>query len=238
MLIWLASFPRSGNTMVRVYLTEIYGFRCRSLYDESASDGQSSMERLLIAEPPVAEADVTDLVRNPAPIFVKTHGPPTDALPALAIVRDGRDALVSYAHFVRSFEPGYAERSSFEDVLRLLVASKEHFGGWSANVLAWKRRPGESTSIVRFEDLLQSPRATLETALMDLGIESREAGDASIDFDDLQRVWPKFFRRGQAGAWRDEMPNHVHELFWQHHREAMEALGYEDEDVRVTQTGS
>ena len=36
----------------------------------------------------------------------------------------------------------------------------------------------------------------------------------------------KFFRRGKVGAWKDEMPEIMQQLFWDLHGETMEKLGY------------
>jgi hypothetical protein len=39
MIVWLASFPRSGNTMLRILLHRFYGRLSYSLYEEGAVDG-------------------------------------------------------------------------------------------------------------------------------------------------------------------------------------------------------
>ena len=39
MIVWLASFPRSGNTMLRILLHRFYGRLSYSLYDESSGTG-------------------------------------------------------------------------------------------------------------------------------------------------------------------------------------------------------
>ena len=73
---------------------------------------------------------------------------------------------MSYAHFVRSYEPAMRERYTFSQVLRILIESREHFGGWSGNVRAWYTRPPSQPTIwLRFEDLVREPFAALEGAI-------------------------------------------------------------------------
>jgi len=41
----------------------------------------------------------------------------------------------------------------------------------------------------------------------------------------------KFFRRGIAGAWKDELPIEYQEMFWFFNSEAMHAVGYTDGEM-------
>jgi hypothetical protein len=108
-----------------------------------------------------------------------------------------------------------------------LITSNRHFGGWSRNVLAWKQRTAP-TVIVRYEDLVANPEAVLRDALSTVGhwhLPS-DSGTTVPSFQDLHQAVPWFFRKGKVGAWRDEMPSNLHDLFWERHREAMVALDY------------
>src|SRR4051812_1327972 len=97
--------------------------------------------------------------------------PLNDNYPALYLVRDGRDVLVSFTHFLLRTEYGIpvgASREAFLWKLRRLIATNGYFGGWGPHVLAWKRRAAP-TSIVRYEELIADPAAALEKALPPLG---------------------------------------------------------------------
>ncbi|MCK5765239.1 MAG: sulfotransferase domain-containing protein, partial [Bacteroidales bacterium] len=117
-MIWIASFPRSGNTFVRNILHDVYGL--------------SSSEYHMEEDHPL-EADYAD---HP---FVKTHLLPTQLDPAdpgikaVYIVRDGRDVMVSMAHQRRDIvAPG---SDFYENLKAAIIAEKDSFfGGWSKNV--------------------------------------------------------------------------------------------------------
>lgn len=170
-----------------------------------------------------------------ATCFVKTHElPGDDDFPAIALVRDGRDALISYSYFLLKTEKGIAHpsRLEFEKTLEKLIVG-ERFGGWSQNVTAWADRVGRD-HLVRFEDLVRDPLTVSMRALQHLCINKRPVGVAPPSFQELHNSIPWFFRRGKIGAWRDEMPVHLQELFLRYHRDAMAQLGYMDEPVHVS----
>ena len=99
------------------------------------------------------------------------------------------------------------------------------FGDWSMNVTAWHERDGR-TAVVRFEDLIRDPIGQVATALAELDLPLEETKEAMPSFKSLQTRWPGFFRRGRIGSWRNEMPEDIHEQFWQRHGNAMRVLGY------------
>ena len=65
--------------------------------------------------------------------IVKTHDLPNgDTSPASVLIRDGRDAVVSYAHHALKTEQGIEQpgRELFEATLKQLIIG-DNFGGWS-----------------------------------------------------------------------------------------------------------
>jgi hypothetical protein len=174
-------------------------------------------------------ATVASLAQAEQIYMLKTHDMPQEDHPALYLVRDGRDAFVSYAHFVQEYHepvPVDERASRFPSTLKQLIET-DPFGGWSANVLAWSRR-STPTAVVRFEDLIQSPVESLRQAFRAIDFTPPEQPDPHLPlFDKLHADFPQFYRRGQVGAWRDEMPPDVQDLFWKRHGEAMRVMGYE-----------
>ncbi|MCK5237054.1 MAG: sulfotransferase domain-containing protein, partial [Deltaproteobacteria bacterium] len=176
---------------------------------------------------------------------VKTHElpdrlvPSDPEIPAVYIVRDGRDALVSIAHHRKDI---IAPGTNFNDNLRTAILAKEdsHFGGWSNNVNNWLKR---ASIVIKFEDLIVNPIETIEKIrpLIDLPEPQLEklpsfgelkntsfkyiSSNSKLNADELSR---KFFRRGKVGAWKEEMPEELQRLFWKIHGKTMIELGYED----------
>lgn len=230
MIVWLASYPRSGNTYFRVLLKQCFGISTYSAYDDTP-----------LAEKP----QVRDMVGHTARInsiqamsgqdevfFVKTHDLPSDSSPAIYLVRDGRDALISYAHYIESFEnhsDDLTQSDNLHFILHDLILYNASFGGWGPNVLAWTQR-SHRTAIIKFEDLVSSPEPSfvVEKALSDVGytINLSEAQNGAPSFKELHQQMPNFFREGKIGTWRNEFPADLHDLFWEKHGNAMQKLGY------------
>jgi hypothetical protein len=230
MIVWLASYPRSGNTFFRIVLHHAYNLNTYSLYNDP------ELEKIGVADVVGHEAmpaSIDELRAAKEVYFVKTHELPGDSDPAIYIVRDGRDALVSHAKYVESFKEKKrrsflkSEQKAFEERLEKLIATKPRFGGWSNNVRDWLNRPGAKTVLVRYEDLVKSPQGEVERTLTELGFNLQTlTGGVVPDFAALQARSPEFFRKGKTNAWREDMPERLHELFWQHHQPMMEQLGY------------
>lgn len=234
MIIWLASYPRSGNTLFRMLLHYCGGFHTYSTYDDPLFDRLEAGETIGHAHLP---APLSELSQSPETYFVKTHELPSDTSPAICLVRDGRDAVVSFARYVREFErePSMAKLvkavlgiDSFRTVLEDLITRKERHGGWNGHTLAWLNRRHDGPQVViRYEELIQDPNRWFKEAMDMLGIVPvTPAGKEMPSFKSLHKQWPKFFRKGKVGSWRKEMPEELHELFWQHHAPAMDLLGY------------
>lgn len=227
-MIWLSSFPRSGNTFLRNILYSVYGLPSSTFHQESAY---------------LLDKDFDSYT------FVKTHELPSslDArgfsqnLPSVYLVRDGRDAICSIAHHKANL---IAPGTKFEDNAReAIIASKgSYFGGWSKNSQEWLER---ADLIIRYEDLIHEPLATVERfrQIIDLpepdssriptfeqlkyGVPEYGAGKRQpISEDRMRDNAQKFFRRGEAGAWKDEMTEELQEFFWSYHGEMMSRFGY------------
>ena len=228
-MIWLASFPRSGNTFFRIVLHEVYGI-------ESAVFREDTDEKSNYTTYPV----------------VKTHLLPDQLIPddpyvpAVYIVRDGRDAMVPIAHHRKDL---VAPGSDYYENLKsaIIAAEGSFFGGWSENVLKWIDR---ASIVMKFEDLIENPIGSVERLRPILELPEPNAVKLPT-FDDLKskhflygsgtmrtlkerrRKKRKYhFRRGVVGSWKDEMPADLHRLFWRLHGDAMERLRYTEGRVR------
>jgi hypothetical protein len=226
MIAWIASYPRSGNTFFRAILDGLYGLR--------------SIVMQQVPEPagPWLEAAAA----APDWRYLKTHNLPRgDNHPAIYLLRDGRDTLVSYAWFsleVRHKKPrAEVTPAEFHATLEHLIASNEsNYGDWSANVSAWTARP--NTFVIRYEDLVQRPRELAEQAVEFLGVNLPLLPDAAVPtFESMSQKNSTNVRRGKVGSWKDEFPADLLPLFWERHGAVMRAMGYgADEEVPAPRT--
>jgi len=156
-IIWLASFPRSGNTMLRTILFHCFGLRSASVYANDL-EGKKDLEEYVghIEHGPDGK------IHFPAGSLrlVKTHETPSDAAPAIYVVRDGRKACISMWHF-------YKKEASLESI----IAGKNRFGSWSSHLEAWHPWDRPDTLLLRYEDMVDALPLVLQKISSFLGRE-------------------------------------------------------------------
>jgi hypothetical protein len=197
-MIWLASYPRSGNTLMRLALQNI-GIGSTSIYHDSVID---------------------DMFEGSE--FCKTHGLIGGSDKAIYIVRDGRDALVSHAHYrieIENIEETY-ERELDALIDNVYIA----FVPWCLHVMWYFSR--DNVLVVRFEDMLSNLTEEMMRVAQFAGFEIPHK--VEVNFEALHTERPEFFRRGIVGAWRDEMSEEQQGRFWANplKKKAMEMAGY------------
>jgi hypothetical protein len=215
---WLASYPRSGNTLLRTILKHCFGLSSQSVYPDAE-----------FADPVIADAVGHEAVGDDPysfvaraqaerrRLYVKTHElPPARHLPVIYVVRDGRSAIVSHLHYLRQ-------------VLGHEVTLADVIGGrmgplWSSHVQAWALEPRQNRLVVRYEKLAAADDETLRAigAFIDAPLQK----PFDVSFAQLNAISPTFFRRGSDAANIAEMDQGAQALFEQLHGEALRALGY------------
>lgn len=226
MLVWLASYPRSGNTFFRLALHQLYGRRSVGMQARGVKppgdDGRPYELRTELTDAEMAESE--------AVYFVKTHSLPSETTnPAIYLVRDGRDSLVSYAWFSLVWHRGMAAEQVtpeqiHEALFNVMVDPRGPYGTWGSNVLAWLSRP--HTCVLKFEDMIRTPEKSVSEAMHTLSLLGDYRGGRIPAFAELHAARPDFYRRGDVGSWRDEFPSDLLDQFWCIHGEAMDAVGY------------
>jgi hypothetical protein len=231
MIVWLASYPRSGNTLLRTVLHQTLG--CGSYSDEVdeevrrnvAMSDEAAAEYGRRELPQPWEAFYPRATADRETHFVKTHRPPRDAQPAIYVVRDGRSTLVSYERFHERFH-GDRARGLLE-----LVLGMDYYGDWSGHYARWTQRAQGRTLVLRYEELVEATPALLERIAAFAGRSSPRAW--SNPFDAMNARNPGFFETGRRRWAGDERwTSFIDSLFFELHGELMERLGYASaEDV-------
>lgn len=198
-LYWLASYPKSGNTWVRMFL-DVYvtGFpvNFNSAYRYVNLDHDLGMLQLASAQPVNDLTIEQQFMYQPAAMLnmlrcaktkdmvVKTHnaritvsGIPLIPEPltagAIYVVRDPRDVAVSYAaHLGRGIEETITLMNNQSHAATSSVNRLIHLmSSWSTHVISWVQCKAFPVAVVRYEDLLQQPEAMFRNVLKLLGIE-------------------------------------------------------------------
>ncbi|MEQ8770328.1 MAG: sulfotransferase domain-containing protein [Phycisphaerales bacterium] len=177
-IVWLASYPKSGNTWVRFLLYA------------------------LLHGPPAKSIDVSKRIPDvhrpipftappSGPLYAKTHAALTDRHPhidktarAVYIVRHPKDVLLSGLNYRRLAGSDEKALPAAQYVRTFLAASgdpawaSEGYGSWDAHVRSWTETDRFPVHVVRYEDLKAGAPAQLRAIADFLGID---ADDAAIE---------------------------------------------------------
>lgn len=169
---------------------------------------------------------------------------------AIVIVRDPRDVAPSLASHRNTSIDDAITFMNDRDAEFSANTTKQHsqlrqkLPGWSAHVASWLDQSDIPVHLVRYEDLQIDPVATLRRALQ---FADQAATDDEIcravrfaDFARLrqqeeemgfreapQQLTARFFRRGEAGGWRDELTAGEAARIVAAHGAVMRRLGYD-----------
>lgn len=217
-LIWLASYPKSGNTWMRVLLSNLVarGDRPEDINNLSIRHGIASdrttfedlslVESLLLTPEEIAamRPAVHDALAGCAGTdrYVKVHdayerladGTPVlgrAAGGALYLVRDPRDVAVSLAfHQSQSMDEAVEFLSAPTASLRATERQfRQHLGDWSSHVLGWIDQTDMPVHVVRYEDLHADTVEVFCRALDFLGISfHREDAERAVRHSDFSEL--------------------------------------------------
>jgi Sulfotransferase domain len=157
--VWLASYPRSGNTYLRSILWHCFGLRSGSVYPDDLKGDLAVARHIGHYEAAAYALFSADFKRLP---LMKTHEWPADDRKAIYVVRDGRASCRSLWAFL------HASGDEFE--LATIIAGRHYFGSWSAHLLAWDPAARPNTLLLRFEDIVGDFDATLTRLASFLGV--------------------------------------------------------------------
>lgn len=267
MLIPVASYPKSGNTWLRLLLL---AYEQGEAFDMNARPAHYVHDAARWAWEQVApcpvealnEAEVAALrpavlvaiARSvPGSVVLKTHaarvsvgGVPAIAPEmverALVVVRDPRDVAPSFADHLGV---------SIDEAIDIMGDDRRYItkrdvvtftSSWSVHVSSWLAAPFP-TFTLRYEDMLAdtvgvlrrvaaflgwpADEARLRSAVDACAFDALRAAEDRSGYDARSEHQARFFRQGQAGAWRSTLTTAQAARIEHDHGEAMASLSYE-----------
>jgi hypothetical protein len=198
-IIWLASYPKSGNTWMRAFIHNLLrdprdGYDINRLGEFSFSDSTLHFYKEHIGKP-VPEWTNQDIMAvrwkvqrdigklSTDDVFVKTHNAHIEfdghpminmdlSAGAIYIVRNPLDVLISLADH-------YA--CPIDEAVRIIGDNSsgtpngdqlvfEMHRTWSVHVFSWTKQPGPWLHVVRYEDMLRKPIVAFSRVARFLGL--------------------------------------------------------------------
>jgi len=225
-ILWLASYPKSGNTWLRVFLANLfansskpfdinalsrhfYGEMSADLYEKVAGKPLAALDDAALHRlRPKVHRLIASLRRDT--VFVKTHNAiavwnevpmitPEFTAGAIYVIRNPLDVSVSYAdHYGIAIADAVEAMCSPEN--RILTQPQsvfQYLGDWSSHVLSWCEAPGLKRHIVRYEDMLDDPNAAFAAIAGFLGVDAPRARlRRAIRFSTFEEVKKQERRHG------------------------------------------
>lgn len=225
-LLWIASYPKSGNTWVRAFLHNYIraADRPQDINDLTAlTTGENAAARYHPHDPrPASQYSIADVQRlrpivhrdmaaaRPGITFVKTHnallvveGVQTITKEVTAgciyILRDPRDVAVSFSrHLSLSLDRTIAFMADPEAATGGTDTSVYvRLATWSAHVHFWTRRDSPQLHVLRYEDMLADPSAAFGGLVRFLGAAPEpERLARAVKFSDFEELRAQEAARG------------------------------------------
>ena len=182
----------------------------------------------------------------PSPRLIRTHLPYsflkeqlTAAQPkVLVVLRNVKDCLVSYYHYLRKNEDIYGFTGEFSDFFELVREKRLTFGDWFDYTLGWwTQQDSEDVLFLEYEDMVQDIRKEVQNIVDFLELDRTDSVIESVAerstfqqmfsnpmtqlriFPFLENESDRFMRKGIVGDWQehfnDEQNAHIDAIYEQ-----------------------
>lgn len=217
-ILWLASYPKSGNTWLRLFLFN-YLFDpgqpapINQAHRIGPSDVSAALYRPLAKNPSDLDDEHAVLALRPKVLaahagggasvnFMKTHNaniaiagapliPPKLTRGAVYVLRDPLDMAVSFAHHY-AVDHGHVAQAIGSPSHKTPADGSvmaQYLGNWSDHVRSWTRKPAFPVHAIRYEDMLNDPHKTFGGVLSFIGAPPDEQRlDRAIRFSSFSEA--------------------------------------------------
>ena len=232
-IVWLASYPKSGNTWFRAFLTNLLAdcegpvdineldystFSLRQLFDDTLGWESSDLSEEAVYH---LRPSVQEVLAQADDTFFKVHeafAHPVTGIPlfshaatrvVLYILRNPLDVAVSYSHHIgKDIDATIARMNNRAAQIysagdRLRPQISQPLGDWSGHVRSWVDAPGVRVHVIRYEDMLASPHETFIAACCFASLPDEPARVARAI---RNSSFKELKHQEQAGGFREASP--------------------------------
>ena len=256
MILWLSSYPKSGNTWARIFLTnylfednddpfgnidKINSYPRKKYFSfldkkdfESLTDRENSFKQYVLSQEKINLNGELNLLKSHS-YCGELNGNNFSNLDNTAgfvyFVRDPRSVAISLAHH---------NSDTIENVVKMMINKNqfmqpdnndgliEFFSSWKINYLSWKNSKYPKL-IIKYEDMKKNPYESFKNILHQIVKKS--------EFTNLQKFEKEkgfkerkgndlFFRKGIVDEWKSKLPENLNEQIKKEFKDEMDELGY------------
>ena len=210
--IFLASYPRSGNTYLRTILNQCFDLKSASVYPNDLG-GNAALEQF------VGHIEHIDKGRIPIepflnkPLLIKTHELSTTETKSIYVVRNAYPVMLSLHKFLNRT----GLKLSLEDVIK----GNHRWGIWADHVEHWTQNLSELSLFLRYEDLKDNLDQSLIKLSNFLDVEIRTTKMTPRD-----KISDGKWVNKEGKPWQEQMEKSHVELCTQINQIQLEKLGY------------
>jgi hypothetical protein len=199
-VVYLVSYPRSGNTLVRTYFSVLQGRPQTSIY---AGDTIEPTSRALTR----ALAHIS---------LVKSHSFPSDSHDIVYLVRDGRNAMISHLYLTFLWKGHCFSRLTDISQAIEYLSNEGHF--WGDHVrTALAQADKRNICFIKYEDLIRAPAQALKTMFRFIGARVPDSVvEQCINWAGEDGT---YFRRPSSGYLYQPEPNSIYDLLKKYRNE-------------------
>ncbi|MDA8743864.1 sulfotransferase domain-containing protein [Rubripirellula amarantea] len=234
--VFLASYPKSGNTWIRHLLAHVV--------TQKPTPWRGGIDQISHS---VGRHQHLPSIGTSGRL-IKTHEPyRSEYNRSILFVRDGRDVAVSEYFYQKAYSKNFSVyENSFAKFLDLFLQGKTNgYRSWHRHVESWLDAAdldGNDFLVLKFEELKTDTLGCLRKMADYIGIDaSDELLHEAVDHCSVKAMQQKeadfwaakgeanrsFVRTGKSGGWRTHFTTEMERKFWQHAGSAMERCGYE-----------
>jgi len=209
MPLWISSFPRSGNTLVRQMIYSGWGQLSGSISKNDLGDNLDLIRSCGHVElKKIKQSENRLTIINPNNVPIKTHAPLPGKGQIIYVMRAGRKSIVSLWEFM-------GRATDIQAVIR----GQTPFGLWSDHVMQYMTSD-RIVAALRYEDILADSSAAIKDLSALFGAPVDDPAAPLSGRNDLAQSDGKWVRK--LSDWREHWSHELDELFRETNAPAIE----------------